>query len=225
MGSISGGATRVRSSAGTPGPAKSKTTRSFAAWVPIVVLILVALDLAVANRWMVVCAPAGQWENESKLAQAIEAHKNSRDGVVIEEALSLPTRVYRHSIWMPPEWKERGSPGRLTDAVRWDRDTLWPKHNLPQRISMAEVHGTMMPYDYQAFLWHVRRRATSREGRITLDPDGLGAVNVRYAILHGSSVPRGATVVTTPPTGGALYFPTRLEVKILLRGARLSIQT
>jgi len=99
-------------------------------------LALVAVDLAVANGWMVVCAPASQWEQPSQLAVA----------------MGEPSRVYRHPIWLQPQWKSAGSPQRLAEAMRWDRDTLWPKYSLMHRVPILEVYGAMVPYDYEAFL-------------------------------------------------------------------------
>ncbi len=135
-------------------------------WVPAAALLLVAVDLAVANRWMVACAPARQWQEKSELAAAIErakeepcsggacparlGHGNAGQARPLHEKLSrLPYRVFRHSIWLPPAWKQSGSPARLAEAMRWDRDTLWPKYNLADRIALVEVHGTMMLHDYR----------------------------------------------------------------------------
>jgi len=107
--------------------------------VPFFALILVAVDLAVANGWMVVSAPAHEWRQTPNVTEAL--HKPA----------TVPM-VYRHPIWMRPEWKKKGSPQRLAEAMRWDRDTLFPKYHLPSRVRLIEVHGTMMPYDYETFL-------------------------------------------------------------------------
>jgi len=122
---------------------------SGARWVALLALLLSAVDLAVANRWMIVCAPQRQWQEPSKVAAALQQHPSPGDGG--------PYRVLREPIWAPPAWKTRGSPDRLAEAVRWDRDTLWPQYNLSERISLAEVQGTMMPQDYAAFLSVAKR--------------------------------------------------------------------
>lgn len=121
-------------------------------WVATVALLLVAADLAVANRWMVACAPASQWERQSKLAAVLEREQSRRNG-------QGPYRVFRQlrrqrpdQVWMPPSWALSGSPRRLSEAMQWERDTLWPKYNLGDRIPLVEVYGAMMPYDYQVFL-------------------------------------------------------------------------
>ncbi len=138
-------------------------TASFARWVPAVALILVAVDLAAANRWMVVCAPAKLWQEQSKLASTIERIEESNTNRI------SPYRVYRRSIWMRPEWKQINSTTRLADAVRWDRDTLWPKYNLAGRIALAEVYGTMTTADYAEFIRcgrRLRRRLNHQSDRI-----------------------------------------------------------
>ncbi|MBN2475778.1 MAG: hypothetical protein JXB62_14295 [Pirellulales bacterium] len=141
--------------------------------VPILLLLLVALDLAVANRWLIACAPASQWERPPKLAALVEAP---------------PPRVYRHPIWMRPHWKSSRSTARLAEAVQWDRDTLWPKYNLAARAAIAEVHGTMMPYDYATFLRAGKQRGESH-------PEAVPFSLAKYLIYPGDKVLSGAEAI------------------------------
>ncbi|OHB84114.1 MAG: hypothetical protein A2V98_13895 [Planctomycetes bacterium RBG_16_64_12] len=92
--------------------------------------------------------------------------------------------MFRRPIWMPPSWSSSASPNRLAEAMRWDRDTLWPKHNLPAGIPVAEVQGTMKPYDYQVLLWVAKRHSSSRDAASSTSPD-LDAMNPKYLILRG----------------------------------------
>jgi len=179
---------------------RQKQRASPAAWAPIAVLILVAVDLAVANRWMIACAPANQWEEPSKLAQAIKAH-------AVEETAALPPRVYRHSIWMPPAWEKRGSPGRLADAMRWDRDTLWPKYNLLGRISVIRVDGTMRLADYEEFL-----RTGSGGDALPPGVDALDAGRLaEWVIMPGNkSLPGGKRVETGDADASLWHNPDHL---------------
>jgi len=143
-------------------------------------LLLVALDLAVANRWMVVCAPADLWEETPALAAAIEQAE--------QRSSPAPRRVYRHpqwddhGIWLPPLWKTSSSPDRLAGAVQWERDTLWPKYNLPEGIAIAEVQGTMMLHIYEVYL-----AAAEKKKQPPWD-----AVGAEYVILPGDQVLPGA---------------------------------
>jgi len=143
-----------------------------ARWARAAALVLVAVDLAVANGWMVVCAPAGQWQQRPKLAAVLQAEQARRGD-------AGPYRVFRHPIWMPPSWSAAGSTWRLADAMRWDRDTLWPKYNLAEAIPLAEVHGTMKPFDYGVLLLAER----SKRGP---SPFFLDVVNAKYVILRAS---------------------------------------
>ncbi|NLY02065.1 MAG: YfhO family protein [Rhodopirellula sp.] len=113
-------------------------TRSFA-------VLLTAVDLAVANGWMVATAPARLWHQQSETAAAIQRHEADHgDG--------QPYRFFRAPIWLPPAWRESVSSTRIADAIAWDRNTLFPKYHLPEGISLVEVRGALMPNDYAAFL-------------------------------------------------------------------------
>ena len=152
-----------------------------ARWVPGVALLVIAVDLAVANGWMVACAPASVWQSPSRVAGEI-ARWESLDGD------GQPFRVYRRPLWMPPAWQARGSPDRLEEAAGWDRDTLWPKYNLAAPLAVAEVYGTMTPADY-GMLLRVARQVPSDMGPETPPRWFLDAVGARYVILRGRESP------------------------------------
>jgi len=149
-----------------------------ARWTETVAVVLVAVDLAVANRWMVVSAPASQRPPESRMAVAIEREETHHGGDQL-------VRVFRHPIWIPPAWKRTSSPDRLVEAMRWDRDTLWPKYNLAGRLAITEVHGAMMLDDYRRFL--------SSFGRAEL-PSKVGA---KYLVLPAGKTPSGGRKIET----------------------------
>ena len=157
-------------------------------------LILVAVDLAVANGWMVASTPADAWTNTPKLATVIKAART-------ESPDSGPYRVYRRPIWMPPSFKVASSGNRMAEAVRWDRDTLWPKYNLRPRIPVAEVHGAMMPYDYQILLREMRRRGVDS----VPDQADLAWLNVEHAITR--DVDRGSSLSPSENLGPLDRFP------------------
>ena len=141
-------------------------------------VVVVAVDLVVANRWMVATAPAEIWREEPQLAAAIGRHAEKLPR-------TAPIRVYRHPLWLPGRWGESGSPERLVEAVRWDHETLWPKYPLLVPLAVAEVHGTMMPGDYQALL--SRARASGEVFR-------LG----EYVVLPGNEGPPGGARIDVP---------------------------
>lgn len=133
-------------------------------WASLAALVLLALDLGIANRWMVVCAPLDCWDSPSKLAVALQ-ERESRHGD------GQPYRIYRESAWLPATWRRQASPSRLIELARWEHDTLFPKHNLLDRVIVAEVHGTMMPSDFEVLLDSLKRSGQ------------LGSLGVRYQML------------------------------------------
>jgi len=152
-----------------------------ARWAQTAALVLVAVDLAVANGWMVACAPADEWHKRPKLAVVLREDRARRGD-------AEPYRVYRRPIWMPPSWRSSASPTRLVEAMRWDRDTLWPKYNLAEAIPVAEVQSTMNPYDYQVFLWVANKRGHGTvSSRETAGPYFVA----KYLVLRGGDPMRG----------------------------------
>ncbi len=146
-------------------------------WTTTVALILVAADLALANRWMVATAPARQWEEPSMLATEIRAAGKTENSIA-------PVRIYRDPFLMSSEWRSTGSPDRMAEAMQWDRDTLLPKYQLAAGLAMTEVEGTMMPADYRAFLWET-----------TGGPDQFATA--QFAILPRDAVlPQGERIET-----------------------------
>lgn len=133
-------------------------------WVQLMILLLTVLDLGIANRWMVVCAPGDCWQSPSKLTAALQEHE-SRYGD------GQPYRIYREFVWLPDIWKDHSSSSRLLELRRWEQDTLIPKYNLLDRVAVAEVYGTMMPSDYEAFLNTLKQHRR------------LGEACVRYQVL------------------------------------------
>jgi len=153
-----------------------RRTERGARWTRAAALALVAVDLAVANGWMVVCAPAAEWQKRPELAVVIHGEQARRGD-------DQPYRVFRHPVWLPPSWSRRGSPDRLSEGMRWDRDTLFAKYNLAEGIPLAEVQGTMKPFDYQVFLWAGRAQATAGD---QAPPPVVRGLLAKYLILRGA---------------------------------------
>jgi len=149
-------------------------------------LVLVAVDLAVANGWMVVTAPGALWRQPSRMAEAIRADAARRGE-------SGPVQVWRHPTWLPPAWRAAGSPDRLAEAVAWDRDTLWPKYNLRERIGVVNVYGSLMSAEH--------RRLLESDDPITI----MRATGATYAILPEHDVLAGATRVEEDVPDASLW--------------------
>jgi hypothetical protein len=158
-------------------------------WAPAAMLALVAVDLGVANGWMVATAPADEWRKPSQYAEAIRQDR-ARRGEAGE------SRVWRAPTWMPAAWKTHGSVDRLAEEMGWERDTLFAKYNLRERIAVAEVYGTMMPQAYREFL--------QRSDRVTL----MRSVGATYAILPaGDALPGGELIADDVDDAVLWYLP------------------
>ena len=106
-------------------------------WSPLLLLILAAFDVGLANRWIVATAPAVLWRTEPIVS--------SKEGEPI-------VQVYRWPRLYDPHWKEHGSPDRLAEEVRWNCQTLHPKYNLLHRVGVVNSYGTMMSSAHRELL-------------------------------------------------------------------------
>jgi hypothetical protein len=165
-------------------------------WVPVAVLLLTAVDLAVANRWLVVSALVRQGKGQSEVAEVLREEQSRRN----EQG---PYRVFRQmrrrdpdQVWLPPSWTLKSSRRRLSEAVQWDRNSLWPKYNLGDRISLVEVPGTMMLHDYQQYL------SVAKPGSDHL-------LLAKYVILPGDEVLRAGTPIDVGVEAVSLWHHPR----------------
>ncbi len=160
-------------------------------WRQTAVLVIVVLDLALANSWMVPTADARLWRQPTYLAERMIDDCPSGGGI-------CPPRIYRQPAWLPPRWQKVPAPDRLVEALAWDRATGSPKHNLSSGFAVSEVYGTMMPHDYQVFLWYIKYRGG---GTIPRGVD-LAASAVTYAVLSSDRSLRNATPIGVAETAG-----------------------
>lgn len=156
-------------------------------WAPAALLALVAIDLGVANGWMVATAPAEAWHTPSRYAGAIRSDWARR-------GQKGDFRVWRAKTWLPDAWSRTASTNRLVEAVRWDRDTLWPKYNLLERIAIAEVHGSMMPQEHREFVRQTERLEAMR------------LLGVRYAILPPDAILPGGQRLADDVDDAVLWY-------------------
>ncbi len=186
-------------------------------WAPVALVVLIAVDLGLANGWMVATAPARLWREPSALAATIRSDQARRRGAMgglsalaadkSAAADKLPLapegllrkaspRVWRPVVLMPEAWQRHGSPDRLAQAIAWDRDTLRPKYNLRERIGVVESHGAMMPAAHRRLLAQGDPTAIMR------------ATGARYAILPaGQTLPGGELVAEFGDDAALWYWP------------------
>lgn len=171
-------------------------------------ILLVALDIALANRRLIATTDQANFERVPKaLAIIAEAERdNPSPG---------PYRVHRMPIWKPDVWRQAGGPDRYSDFVRWETDTLQPKYGLGHGVEYTFTHGVAELYDYEWFFapWTVRvdPGVAKRLGmsdpseRIVYYPRrGFDLWNTRYFILPG--IP-----LWTNPDRGLASFVVEVE--------------
>jgi hypothetical protein len=144
-------------------------------------LLLTAADLAFANYWLVVTAPADLWRIESPLAAEIRASERPAGATT-----SLSPRVYRGNLasWRPITFALIPSTDRMAELARWEHDTLFPKHELPSGLSLVEAYGSIKLADYTALLAVARQHGPRQPDKTYLpQPTALRLLGTEFLIL------------------------------------------
>jgi hypothetical protein len=108
-----------------------------------VVLIVLAVDLAVASSGLVWTAPQGVFNGKPEVLGKIEAA-----GPEEPAPARGPLRVHRMSLWHPEVFQQRRSPGRIRELAEWERNTLQGLNGLPWGIAACVTDGVLELDDY-----------------------------------------------------------------------------
>lgn len=131
-------------------------------------VLLTAGDIAWANGWLVLTAPASAMHTPTVLAAVPSA--------------SSPCTVYRWPArtWVPCQWPATSSPDRPAANVRWDTATLYAKLHLlgPHRSLLPQT--TISARDFRAFV--------KAGGDQLPAPTTLDVLGVEYLILPDAGV-------------------------------------
>lgn len=122
--------------------------------VVVVMLVATGLDLAAANRWLILTVPMNGTVPSSSMRAEVERSRHATD--------RIPMRGYRAPYWLPERWKETSDLHRASEAVAWNRDTLWPRYNLDAEVGLVAVVGTLNALDYSALVPILHREANAR---------------------------------------------------------------
>jgi hypothetical protein len=160
-------------------------------------LLLTAIEIAVANYWLAPTAHASLWRDQPMAAEAIHAAADKENTV---EAIT-PPRVSRADLgrWRPPSFARQGSPDRLVEMAQWERDTLFPKHQLSADLGLLESYGSVKLMDYESLMfvaWQYGREQTG--GQRLPPPTILRLLGAEYLVLPGTSQPSYATRIDLP---------------------------
>lgn len=152
-------------------------------WLAPALLLLTAADIGMSNGWMVLSSPQSDWTETSAIADRMaegEPQDEAPDGG------GRPLRVFRGSSrhWRPQQWSLRRSAARHGEALRWDRQTLYPKYHLQNGLAMVEAYGGTASYDYLAVLGAARRYGLRRpDGVAEPDPSLMNVLGVEYLMF------------------------------------------
>jgi hypothetical protein len=116
-----------------------------AAWL----LLLTAMDLAIAQRGMVVAAPSSLWQGKPALANLIDEADQRRGPQ--PDGFPQPYRLLGLYEPLTEDFATTSSPQRVVEGVRRERAGMEPKYALPQRYAIASGSGTIEQFDYQLF--------------------------------------------------------------------------
>lgn len=110
----------------------------------LLAVLLLAVDLALANSDLIQTVPQSDFEFTPKVLKLIdEAEKlNPSPG---------PFRIHRMPIWNPMIWRTQNSVDRVRDFVVWEHDTLQPKYGLLHGIEYTQSIGVAELYDHAWF--------------------------------------------------------------------------
>lgn len=122
-----------------------------------VVLILIAADLAVSQKWLTGTVPRSAFQGKSPMAEKLFAETGTR----------VPPRLFRESFLYPAEFLKTRNPNRLAERVKWDRATLFQKNAAAEGIANIDVRGTFVPGEYVMVSHYLRSELNrwSRSGK------------------------------------------------------------
>ncbi len=117
-------------------------------------LAFIAVDLGLANRWLVATAPQSDLDAVPRVAEIIaQAEAAATEN---ETGPPQPFRVHRMSAWSPHRFRTAVSPTQHEDVFRWEKETIQPKYGLlsdgsGDRVTYTINEGTMELFDYWFF--------------------------------------------------------------------------
>ena len=169
-------------------------------------LLMTAVEVGVANHWLVITAPASVMRAEPAAARAIAAASPLAEN-------QPPLRVFRGNLgnWRPPNFREQASSERPAQMAAWERDTLFPKYHLPTGISLVESYGSIKLLDYESLLFVARSHGPPQPDKTLLpQPTALRLTATDFVLLPEKQSPAFAERVEVPkgdhwPQNAALW--------------------
>ena len=150
-------------------------------------MVVLTLDLALANRTLVVTVPQAAFDRKPKVLELIEQAER-------KEPAPGPYRIHRPTGWLPARLAlETNAPDEEHLRFDWNWSTLTPKVGIPHGLEYTFTTGTIELADYTWFFFPFTAELDRRlVGRLKIEADspvvdyprrGFDLWNTRYFIL------------------------------------------
>ena len=166
--------------------------RANRAWL---VVVVTTIDLAGAQSWMLGTVPRQIFESSSQGAALIEQAQNHFTDSPLE-------RIDRRGLWLNDAWLATSDDDRLSEVVRWQRDTLWPKYPLTDQLAMTIVSSTFMPLDFRMVLDTLQPQVDTERR----ESEFWNLLNVRYVLNPTSPDHEHSLLDDGLPSVGRIQF-------------------
>ncbi len=135
--------------------------------IAVILVVLTAVELTIANYWLVPPIDRMWFEETTKISKRIP-----------RKSKIVPRFIRRNTL--PIQWSETSSIQRLSEIVVWQRETLHPKQHLEYSCSLINSFCSIEPWMYASFSRMVDQeilnlddqpihRITTADGLIELD--------------------------------------------------------
>ena len=181
-------------------------------YIQAIGLLLIGVDLAIANSWMTVSAANSVWQEQPLAARLMTTNDQQRMD-------TSRCRVYRSNQWWYRSTQAEAAPTagriseRITKSTRWGRHTLFYKHNMSVDVSLVNSIFGNRRNDYSIFLdvASADSDTSSNQGSILESHRAvLDLLGARYFLLPEDSAHPDATFVAPIPqvdgAGGMLWY-------------------
>lgn len=152
-----------------------------------VVVVLTAIDLCIANGWMVISVDSSTLQQGSNLADAMAGDLRHEEN----------TRLFLNApaTFVPKEWSRESSDTRMSVVVEWERAALWHKHHLHHEVPVAGTHTTINSHDWTALL-RVVQETNMKNGRglelLSSFSAGYVALSSNFVLADCQRMPSGS---------------------------------
>jgi hypothetical protein len=139
--------------------------------LPMVFVLVTALDLLVANHWLVATVPDSVFTGPSQAANALHRARRTL------QTHGPPIRLMHADFAprFPRQWSALRNPKRLTEIVNWERDMLTLRHHLRFGIATLDAPATIRSAEWLKYLEQARQTAAKKgPGLRSTDFDWLG---------------------------------------------------